>query len=68
MAQVFGEAVVEHGAVTLRELPFGDQTRVRVVVIPKADTKKMAFTRVRALTVGIRGNLADAIALDRANG
>lgn len=65
---IVADAVVEKGAVRLPKIPLEDHTRVRVVVIPKADLQKMSFARVRALTSSIPGGLSQDVADERAQG
>jgi hypothetical protein len=61
MSQFVIETHVKQGHVELYNVPFSDDTQVRVIVIPKADLEKMSFLKVRNLTKSIRGNLSDDV-------
>ncbi len=46
-------------------IPFANDTEVKVVVIPKVNVEKMSFAKIQALTQPISGNLSDEIIRER---
>lgn len=65
MSQFVTEARVERGRLELFNIPFSDDTEVKVFVVPKVDLSKMSFLEARKLTSSIKGNLADSIRRER---
>ncbi len=65
MGQFTVEASIKNGELTLHKVPFKNNTRVKVVLIPKAELRKMSFTKVRKLTKCIKGSLSDDIIAER---
>jgi hypothetical protein len=46
-------------------LPFADDTAVKVIVIPKINLEKMSFAKIQSLTQSIHGNLSEDIIRER---
>ncbi len=65
MSQFVTEARVERGRLELFNIPFSDDTEVKVFVVPKVDLSKMSFLEIRKLTSPIKGSLADSIRRER---
>ena len=65
MSQFVAEARIERGRLELFNIPFSDDTEVKVFVIPKLELSKMSFLEVRKLTASIKGNLAASISRER---
>ncbi len=59
------ETRVKEGHVELNNIPFSDETEVKVIVIPKVNLAKMSFPEIRELTKSIKGNLAGDIDVER---
>lgn len=59
------ETKIQNGRITLENLPFDDGTPMTVVFVPTLNLEKMSIEKVRALTSGITGNLADDIDQER---
>jgi len=65
MAQFTAETLIKNGGITLRKIPLKENTRVKVVLIPKADLSSMSFATTRELTKKIKGNLSEDIIAER---
>lgn len=65
MRQFVMETSVKKGHLELNNVPFSDETEVKIVVIPKINLPKMSFPEIRKLTEPIRGNLSDDIETER---
>ena len=65
MHQLTIETRVKHGQLQINNIPFVDDTEVKVVVIPKVNVEKMSFEKIQALTQAISGNLSDEIIRER---
>jgi predicted DNA-binding antitoxin AbrB/MazE fold protein len=65
MAQFFAETSIKNGGITLRKIPLKENTKVQVVLIPKADLSSMSFATARKLTKKIKGNLSEDIIAER---
>lgn len=65
MAQFVAETSIKGGAITLRKIPLKENTKVKVVLIPKADLSSMSFATVRKLTKKVKGNLSEDIIAER---
>ncbi len=61
MSQFITEARVARGRLKLSNVPFSDDTEVKVFVIPKVDLARASFLTAQKLTRGIKGNLSDSI-------
>ncbi|GEM_PF-647746 len=65
MYQVTRDAQIKNGHLELDNLPFSDEARVEVIIIPKVDVEKMSYAKIQALTQSISGNLSDDIIRER---
>jgi len=65
MRQFVLETRVKKGRLELDNVPFSDETEVKIIVIPKIDLGKMQFSEIRKLTTSIRGKLSDDIESER---
>ena len=65
MSQFIAETSIKNGSITLHKLPFKDNTKVQVVLIPKVSMAKMSFGKVRKLTKNITGSLSDDMIAER---
>lgn len=65
MSNFVVETFIKNGELKLHKIPFKDNTKVKVVLIPKVKLAKMSFAKVRRLTKGIKGNLSDDITEER---
>jgi hypothetical protein len=65
MSQYVTETTLKHGHLELENLPFKDNTKVEVIVTPKTDFSKLSIEKMRELTKGIKGNLADDVNRER---
>jgi len=65
MRQFAIETRVKQGRLQLDDIPFADDTAVKVIVIPKIDLEKMSFAKIQSLTQSIPGNLSEDIIRDR---
>ena len=61
MSQLTIETRIKHGQLLINDVPFADETDVKVIVIPKVNVKQMSFAQIQALTKPIKGNLSDDI-------
>jgi len=46
-------------------IPFKDNTKVKVVLIPKVELSQMSFEKAQELTRKIKGNLSNGISKER---
>ena len=65
MAQFVAETSIKHGQLTLDKIPFKDNTKVKVVLIPKVELSQMSFEKAQELTRKIKGNLSNDISKER---
>jgi len=65
MSQYIIDTYIKNGNIVLNNLPFSENTNVKVIVIPKVDLSKFSFEKVQELTKGISGNLSDDIIRER---
>lgn len=65
MSQFIVETRVKSGHIEVDNIPFSDETDVRIIVIPKVDLTKMSFPKIRNLTKSIKGNISDDIEAER---
>jgi len=59
------DTYIKNGRLELNNLPFPDNVRVKIFIIPKVDLSRMSFNRIRKITESIRGNLSDDIRRER---
>ncbi|MEK7726962.1 MAG: hypothetical protein AAB354_01050 [candidate division KSB1 bacterium] len=65
MSQFITETRIAKGRLELSNMPFLDDTEVKVFVIPKVDLARASFRAAQKLTRGMKGNLGDSIRRDR---
>jgi hypothetical protein len=65
MNQYVIDARIKDGYLSLKDLPFKEETEVKVIVIPKIIFRKLSFLKVRELTKSIKGNISDDIISER---
>ena len=65
MNQYSTDTYIKNGRLELNNLPFPDNVRVKIFIIPKVDLSRMSFNRIRKITESIRGNLSDDIRRER---
>lgn len=65
MSQFIVETRVKRGHVEVDNIPFSDETDVRIIVIPKVNLTKMSFPKIRRLTKSIKGNISNDIEAER---
>jgi hypothetical protein len=65
MTQFIAESSIKNGRIILNKIPLKENTKVKIVLIPKVDLPSMSFSKSRKLTKGIKGNLSDDIITER---
>lgn len=65
MTQFIAESSIKNGRIILNKIPLKENTKVKIVLIPKVDLPAMSFSKSRKLTKGIKGNLSDDIIAER---
>lgn len=65
MEQFIIDAKVKDGYLSLTNLPFKEDTEVKVILIPKIKFAELSFLKVRELTSSIKGNISDDIIKER---
>ena len=65
MAQFVAEASIKHGQLALNKIPLKDNTKVKVVLIPKVELSQMSFEKAQELTRKIKGSLSNDIIEER---
>lgn len=65
MSQYITETKVIKGAVELHNIPFPNETDVKVIIIPKVDIDKLLYNKAVELSKSIKGNISDDIVNDR---
>ncbi len=65
MSQFVIDTRVKKGHLEVNNVPFSDETEVKVVIIPKVDVSKMSFPEIQRLTKSIKGNLSNDIGTER---
>lgn len=65
MNQYVIDAKIKDGYLSLKDLPFKEETEVKVIVIPKINFTELFFLKVRELTKSIKGNISDDIISER---
>ncbi|MFQ5583466.1 MAG: hypothetical protein ACE5GL_03415 [Calditrichia bacterium] len=59
MSQFIIETRVHKGHLEVKNIPFFDDTEVKVIVIPKAYLNKMLFLKAQKFTKPIKGNISE---------
>ncbi len=65
MNQYVIDARIKDGYLSLKDLPFKEETEVKVIVIPKIHFRELSFLKIRELTKSIQGNISDDIISER---
>jgi hypothetical protein len=65
MAQFVVETSIKQGQWALDKIPFKDNTKVKVVLIPKVELSQMSFEKAQELTRKIKRNLSNDISEER---
>jgi len=65
MNQYVIDARIKDGYLSIKDLPFKEETDVKVIVIPKVKFRELSFLKVRELTKSINGNISDDIITER---
>ena len=65
MNQYVIDARIKDGYLSIKDLPFKEETDVKVIVIPKINFRELSFLRIRELTKSINGNISDDISSER---
>ncbi|MHB1687800.1 MAG: hypothetical protein ACYCVH_10540 [Ignavibacteriaceae bacterium] len=65
MNQYVIDARIKDGYLSIKDLPFKEETDVKVIVIPKINFRELSFLRIRELTKSIKGNISDDISSER---
>ena len=65
MNQYVIDARIKDGYLSIKDLPFKEETDVKVIVIPKINFRELSFLRIRELTKSIKRNISDAISSER---
>ncbi len=65
MKQIVVDTRVTSGHLKLKNIPFDDDTEVKVIIIPKAKLSRMSFRNSQRFTKSIKGNLSDDIISER---
>ena len=65
MNQYVIDARIKDGYLSISNLPFKEETDVKVIVIPKVIFNELSFLKIRELTKSIKGNISDDIISER---
>lgn len=65
MNQYIIDARIKDGNLTIGNLPFKEETDVKVIVIPKTNFKELSYIKIRELTKSIEENISDNIISER---
>lgn len=65
MSQYVIDAKIKNGYLSIGNLPFKEETDVKVIVIPKVNLDELSFEKIRELTKSIKGNISDDIISER---
>ncbi|MBU2447310.1 MAG: hypothetical protein KJ666_17295 [Bacteroidetes bacterium] len=65
MNQYVVDARIKDGHLSIGNLPFKEETDVKVIVIPKVNFSELSFLKIRELTKSIKGNISDNIISER---
>ena len=65
MNQYVIDARIKDGYLSIKDLPFKEETDVKVIVIPKINFRELSFLRIRELTKSISDNISDDISSER---
>lgn len=65
MDQYIIDARIKDGYLSIGNLPFKEETDVKVIVIPKVNFSELFFLKIRELTKSIKGNISNDIISER---
>ncbi|MGD8778850.1 MAG: hypothetical protein PVH88_07790 [Ignavibacteria bacterium] len=65
MNQYIIDTKIKDGYLSLDNLPFDEETDVKVILIPKVNFQELSFRKVRELTKSIEGNISEDIISER---
>ncbi len=65
MEQYIVDAKIKNGYLSIGDLPFKEETDVKVIVMPKVKFNDLSFLKVRDLTKSIKDNISDEISTER---
>ncbi len=65
MEQYIIDAKIKNGYLSIGDLPFKEETDVKVIVMPKVKFNDLSFLKVRDLTKSIKDNISDEISTER---
>ncbi|MCF8316582.1 MAG: hypothetical protein K9I71_10675 [Ignavibacteriales bacterium] len=65
MEQYILDARIKNGYLSIGDLPFKEETDVKVIVMPKVKFNDLSFLKVRDLTKSIKDNISDEISTER---
>ncbi|HED38505.1 MAG TPA: hypothetical protein ENI76_09735 [Ignavibacteria bacterium] len=65
MNQYIIDARIKNGYLSLKNLPFKEETDVKIIVIPKINFRELSFLKIRELTKSIKGNISEDIIYER---
>ena len=65
MTQFSTDSHVLNGHIEINDIPFPNDTEVKVFIVPKVNLAKLSFQKVRMLTKSIKGNFSDDIDKER---
>ena len=65
MNQYVIDARIKDGYLSIKDLPFKDETDVKVILIPKINFRELSFLRIRELTTSIKGDISADISSER---
>ena len=68
MEQYIVDARIKNGYLSLSNLPFKEETEVKVIVMPKVKFNELSFLKIRDLTKSIKENISDEIISEREEG
>jgi hypothetical protein len=65
MNQYVIDAKIKDGYLSIKDLPFIEETDVKVIIIPKVNFRELSFLKVRELIKSVKGNISDDIISER---
>ena len=65
MNQYIINARIKDGYLSIKDLPFKEETDVKVIIILKINFREISFLRIRELTKSISENMSDDISSEQ---
>lgn len=65
MNQFVTDSKITQGHLELDNIPFPDNSEVRIFIVPKPDLSNMSFKKIQQMTKTIQGNLSEDIDKER---